>query len=266
MTAEDMGTPRAIVLRAAGINCDRETQAACDKAGFRADVVHVNRLAEDRRLLGTYHLLVIPGGFSYGDDLGAGRVLGNELRARLLPELRAFVADGRLALGICNGFQIMVRAGLLPDPFNDDPTQLTLANNDSGRFEDRWIRLKVSSTKSEFLKEEQVLELPVAHGEGKFLPRDPELLRRWDQGGQLVLRYVDAGGREASYPANPNGSVAGVAGMCDPTGRVLGLMPHPERFQDSVNHPQWTRRGSDLRPDGLKFFRNAADYVVKRLI
>ncbi len=261
-----MNQPRAVILRAAGINCDGETRTACETAGFQAQVVHVNRLVEQPSLLGACHLLAIPGGFSYGDDLGAGRVLGNELRARLLPELRAFVRDGRLVLGICNGFQILVRAGLLPDPFGDDLAQLTLAGNDSGRFEDRWIRLKVCSTKSEFLKLEEVIELPVAHGEGKFLPRDEGLLRRWEEGGQLVLRYVDGGGGEAAYPANPNGSVAGVAGMCDPTGRVLGLMPHPERFQDPLNHPQWTRRAPDAPADGIQFFRNAADYVRRKLV
>jgi phosphoribosylformylglycinamidine synthase subunit PurQ / glutaminase len=261
-----MSEPRAIVLRAAGINCDQESRAACEKAGFRTDVLHVNRLAENRGLLREFQFLVIPGGFSYGDDLGAGRVLGNELRAKLLPELRDFVKAGKLILGICNGFQIMVKAGLLPDPFDDaSPTRVTLANNDSGKFEDRWIRLKVSSLKSEFLKKEEVIELPIAHGEGKFLPVDAAELRRWEERGQLVLKYVDADGREAGYPSNPNGSTASVAGFCDPSGRVLGLMPHPERFQDRVNHPRWTRRDADVAADGMKLFRNAWEYVKRTL-
>ncbi len=258
--------PKAVILRAAGINCELETQVACRKAGFEADILHVNRFIELPKRVHEYHLFILPGGFSYGDDLGAGRVLGNELKQKLMPELRKFVRDGKLVLGICNGFQIMVKAGLLPDPFDDDSSQLTLANNDSGRYEDRWIRLKISSTKSEFIKVEEVIELPVAHGEGKFLPRDEQVLRRWEQGGQLVLRYVGPDGRPAGYPWNPNGATAHVAGMCDPTGRVLGLMPHPERFQDAVNHPQWTRRGSDIQPDGLKFFRNAAEYVKRKLL
>jgi phosphoribosylformylglycinamidine synthase len=261
-----MTVPRAVVLRAAGINCDQESRAACEKVGFHADIVHVNRLVEKKDLFQQYHFMIVPGGFSYGDDLGAGKVLAHELKTKLLPEFRRFVQDGKLILGICNGFQILVKAGLLPDPLDDASSQLTLANNDSGRFVDRWIRLKVSSTKSEFLKVEEVIELPIAHGEGKFLPRDSELLRRWEQGGQLVLKYVDPEGREAGHPWNPNGSVANVAGMCDPTGRVLGLMPHPERFQDAVNHPQWTRRGKDLQPDGLKFFLNAREYVKRNLL
>jgi phosphoribosylformylglycinamidine synthase len=258
-------TPRAIVLRAAGINCDQESRAACEKVGFAAEVVHVNRVLEKKDLLKSYHFMIVPGGFSFGDDLGAGKVLANELKAKLMPELRQFVQDGKLVMGICNGFQILVKAGILPDPLDGSPKNLTLANNDSGKFEDRWISLKVSSTKSEFLKVEEVIELPIAHGEGKFLPSDAQSLKRWEQGRQLVLKYVDAEGREAGYPWNPNGSVANVAGICDPTGRVLGLMPHPERFQDAVNHPQWTRRGRNVQPDGLKFFRNAIEYVKRNL-
>ena len=257
-------TPRAIVLRAAGINCDQESRSACEKVGFAAEVVHVNRILERKGLLKDYHFLIVPGGFSFGDDLGAGKVLANELKAKLMPELREFVRDGKLVMGICNGFQILVKAGILPDPMDGSSSRLTLANNDSGRFEDRWIRLKVSSTKSEFLKMEEVIELPIAHGEGKFLPSDAQSLARWEQGGQLVLKYVDPEGREAGYPWNPNGSAKSVAGICDPTGRVLGLMPHPERFQDAVNHPQWTRR-KDVQPDGLKFFRNACEYVKREL-
>jgi len=258
-----MSDPRAVVLRAAGINCDQESRSACEKVGFLTDVLHVNRFIERPELLKDYQFLIVPGGFSYGDDLGAGKVLANELKTKLMPHFREFVKAGKLVLGICNGFQILVKAGLLPDPFDSDSSQLTLANNDSGKFEDRWIHLKVSSTKSEFLKMEEVIELPIAHGEGKFLPRDTDAMRRWEQGGQLVLRYVDPEGRDAGYPWNPNGSAGAVAGICDPTGRVLGLMPLPERFQDAVNHPQWTRR--NVKPDGLKFFQNAREYVKRNL-
>jgi phosphoribosylformylglycinamidine synthase I len=260
-----MSVPKAIILRAAGINCELETQVACRKAGFEADILHVNRFIEHPERVHDYHLFILPGGFSYGDDLGAGRVLGNELRQKLMPDLRKFIRDGKLVLGICNGFQILVKAGLLPDPFDDDSSQLTLANNDSGRYEDRWIRLKISSTKSEFIKVEEVIELPVAHGEGKFLPRDEQVLRRWEQGGQLVLRYVGPDDRPAGYPWNPNGAVAHVAGMCDPTGRVLGLMPHPERFQDATNHPRWTREKVAEPTDGMLIIQNAVNYVKTEL-
>src|SRR6185436_12449535 len=240
--------PRAIVLKAAGINCDQESKAACEKVGFQADVVHVNRLVEKKKLVHEYQFLIVPGGFSFGDDLGAGKVLANELQTKLVPEFREFT-----------------KAGLLPEPMNGSTAQATLGNNDSGKFEARWIRLKVCSVKSEFLKKEEVIELPIAHGEGKFLPSDAQSMKRWEQGGQLVLKYVDNEGREAGYPWTPNGSTSSVAGICDPTGRVLGLMPHPERFQDATNHPQWTRRGADIRPDGLKFFLNAFEYVKRNL-
>ena len=260
-----MTTPRAIVLRAAGINCDRETHAVCASAGFQVDVLHVNRLIEKPELLHESHFIVVPGGFSYGDDLGAGKVLANELKTKLFPEFRKFVAAGRLVLGICNGFQVLVKSGLLPDAETPEPGTLTITDNDSGRYEDRWVWLKVCSVKSAFLNTEEIIELPIAHGEGKFVARDDSVLRRWEEAGQLVLKYVDREGREAGYPWNPNGSMSGVAGICDPTGRVLGLMPHPERFMDAVNHPRWTRRVRDGEPDGLRFFRNAFDYVKKNL-
>ncbi|HLY73924.1 MAG TPA: phosphoribosylformylglycinamidine synthase subunit PurQ, partial [Planctomycetota bacterium] len=142
-----MVIPRAIVLRAAGINCDQEARAACEKVGFRTDVTHVNRLIENQKLVQEYHFLIVPGGFSFGDDLGAGKVLANELKARLVPEFRDFIKAGKLILGICNGFQVLTKAGLLPEPMNPSSYQATLGNNDSGKFEDRWIRLKVSSLK-----------------------------------------------------------------------------------------------------------------------
>jgi phosphoribosylformylglycinamidine synthase subunit PurQ / glutaminase len=261
-----MSFPRALILRAAGINCEQETKVACEKGGFWADIHHVNRVVERSELLQNYHLLVLPGGFSYGDDLGAGRVFGTELRAKLIGGIREFVGAGKLVLGICNGFQILVRAGLLPDPFAETPPTVSLANNDNGRFEDRWVYLKIRSAKSEFLKGDEVIELPVAHGEGKFVCRDSKVLEGLRKNGQIVLTYVDPAGREAGYPWNPNGSTEGIAGICDPTGRVMGLMPHPERFQDAVNHPQWARRGRDLRPDGLLFFRNACEYVRGNLL
>lgn len=261
-----MAQPRVMVLKTAGTNCDVETQFACQKAGMQADVVHVNRVVEKPALLEQVHFLVLPGGFSYGDDLGAGKVVANELQSRLADPLRRFVEQGKLLLGVCNGFQILVQGGFLPDPLDlSRQGEVTLTWNDSHRFEDRWIVLKISSQKSEFLKEGNLIELPIAHGEGKFLPRDPAVLDRLKKNGQVVLQYVDPGGNESGYPWNPNGSVGSVAGLCDPTGRVLGLMPHPERFCDPLQHPQWTRRGTDRKPDGLPFFENAAAYIKKSL-
>lgn len=245
---------RAVILKGPGTNCDLETKAACEKAGFAADIVLLRRMLDQPSLLKEYQFLVVPGGFSYGDDLGSGVVFANEVRLRLRDRLLEFIDRGGLVLGICNGFQILVRSALLPDPRASEPT-VTLAWNDSGRFEDRWIRMKVVSTRCVFLTESMILELPVAHGEGKFVPRDEQTLALLKD--QIALKYVDPEGREAGYPHNPNGSVANVAGICDPTGRVLGLMPHPERFQDLTNHPEWTRRKDLKEPHGMIFFRNA---------
>lgn len=253
---QSAGPVRVLVLRAAGTNCDRETCEAFAMAGGAPDPVHVNRLMREPELLAGARICAVPGGFTYGDDLGAGKVLANQIRQRLLGPFRDFVRGGGLVLGVCNGFQILVKAGLLPDPFEDEPTA-TLDWNDSNRFEARWVYLKVCSANSEFIKEERVIQLPVAHGEGKFLPRDDEALRRLRIRGQVVLRYCDPGGRPVGYPGNPNGSVDAIAGICDPTGRVLGLMPHPERFTRPTHHPWWTRFPTPPAPDGLRFFTTA---------
>ena len=254
-----MPTPRALVLRAAGTNCDRETQYALEQAGFAADRVHVFRLTENPALLREYQFLVIPGGFSYGDDVATGKILANQMLHRLAEPLNEFLAAGKLALGICNGFQVMIKAGMLPRG-RVEPSianrDATLAWNDSGRFEDRWVHLRADSAKCVFLQAGQVIALPIAHGEGKFVPRDQGVLDNLRQGNQIAFRYVDASGSPGPYPVNPNGSLDDVAGICDPTGRALGLMPHPERFVEITQHPRWTA-GGVLRADGRLFFANA---------
>jgi len=255
--------PKALVLRAAGTNCDRETQYALELAGFEAERVHVFRLMEDPAPLKDARFLVIPGGFSYGDDVAAGKILANQMLHRLSGPLNDFLADGKLVLGICNGFQVMVKSGLLPWGRVETQTahrDATLAWNDSGKFEARWVRVRVDSDKCVFLPPGEVLTMPIAHAEGKFVPRDDELLARLRESGQVVLRYVDADGGAGEYPVNPNGSVDHIAGICDPTGRVMGLMPHPERFVDATQHPQWTRRPI-ARPDGCTLFDRAMEFV-----
>ena len=254
-----MPTPKAIVLRAAGTNCDRETQFALEQAGFLAQRVHVYRLMETPAILREFQFLVIPGGFSYGDDVSAGKILANQMLHRLAEPLNEFLAAEKLALGICNGFQVMIKAGLLPwarvDPA-DAHRNATLAWNDSGRFEDRWVYLRADSSKCVFLPAGRVITLPIAHGEGKFIPRDPAVLDTLRRNDQIAFRYVDASGSPGAYPANPNGSIDDVAGICDPTGRVLGLMPHPERFIEITHHPRWTGGGIEVA-DGRLFFANA---------
>lgn len=252
-------TPRVIVLRAPGTNCDEETAAAWELAGARAETWHVGRLLEDPQALEQFQILTIPGGFSYGDDLGAGRIMATRLVHALGDALRRFHDLGGLIAGICNGFQVLVRCGLLPG--GSVPGPATLAHNDSGRFEARWIRLVPRPGLSPFVTFEGPIELPVAHGEGKFLTADPRATEALDAAGQIVLKYADAEDRPTmNYPANPNGSLLAAAGVCDPTGRIFGLMPHPERFVVGIHHPRWTRLGNNasiIEGQGLRIFRSA---------
>ncbi len=263
-----MAQPRILILRAPGANCDLETEYALACAGGRAERWHVNRLLETPRQLADYQILCIPGGFSYGDDVAAGRILGNQLRHHLADCLQEFKAAGKLILGICNGFQILLKSGVLLPLAEDFTGPATLAWNASGKFEDRWVPLVVSSSKSVFFAGIESMYLPVAHAEGKFVPRDEAQLRSLEAGGQIVLRYgtsAKANGPlpmspTVAYPDNPNGSLADVAGICDETGRVCGLMPHPERHIDPTQHPRWTRGPLPETGDGLRVFENAVGY------
>jgi phosphoribosylformylglycinamidine synthase len=254
-----MPQPRVLILRAPGANCDGETQFAFERAGGLAERIHVNRLREDSALLHQFQVLVVPGGFTYGDDVGAGKILANQLAHFLVEELRRFRDADKLILGICNGFQVLLKAGLLLQPDDDGPLA-TLAHNTSGRFEDRWIYLQARAQRCPFLKGIERMHLPVAHGEGNFRCREAWILQGLEQSGQVVLRYVNEQGQKGGHPVNPNGSQEDVAGICDPTGRVLGLMPHPERHVLPTQHPRWTRNGLAAEGDGLKLFRNAVEY------
>jgi phosphoribosylformylglycinamidine synthase len=254
-----MATPRVLILRAPGANCDEEAQFAFTQAGAFAERVHINRLREEPALLHRYQILVVPGGFTYGDDVAAGKILANQLTHFLGETLRRFRDAEKLILGICNGFQALLKAGLIIPPDEDGPLA-TLTNNTSGKFEDRWIYLQAKPEKCLFLKGCDRLHLPVAHGEGRLIVREPWILQGLDQAGQVVLRFVDAEGNPGEYPVNPNGSEDGVAGLCDASGRVLGLMPHPERHVLPTQHPRWTREGLAEEGDGLRLFRNAVEY------
>jgi phosphoribosylformylglycinamidine synthase len=266
-----MSPPRVLILRAPGTNCDEETEAAWQRAGAAAETWHINRLLEAPEALGGFQVLTIPGGFSYGDDLGAGRILATRLGSFLGDALWQFHARGGLILGICNGFQVLVKAGLLPGGANPSGSlgtprvTATLTHNASGRFEARWVRLAPTSGRSPFVTGVDPIELPVAHGEGRFLLADPTALAALESTGQVVLRYIDDVGRPTqSYPENPNGSPGAVAGICDPTGRIFGLMPHPERYVDLLQHPRWTRRGPSVDStagDGLQIFRSAVAFL-----
>ncbi|MBL7134934.1 MAG: phosphoribosylformylglycinamidine synthase I [Phycisphaerae bacterium] len=254
-----MAKPKALVLRSAGTNCDRETAFALTQAGFETERVHVFRLIEDPARLDEYQFMVIAGGFSYGDDVAAGKILANQMLHRLADALKAFLAAEKLVLGICNGFQVMIKAGILPwgkVASGEAHRDATLAWNDCGKFEDRWVHLRADSDKCIFLPKGEIIALPIAHGEGKFATRDETVLEAIRDADQVAVRYVDAEGNPGEFPINPNGSADDIAGICDPTGRAMGLMPHPERFVDITHHPQWTR-GGVKRADGRLFFDNA---------
>jgi phosphoribosylformylglycinamidine synthase len=257
-----MSAVKVLVLRSAGTNCDGETIDAFQGAGATTHLVHLARAFERPELLHEHDILAVPGGFTYGDDIAAGAIYATQLRARMFDEISRFVADGKLVIGICNGFQILVKAGLLPA--FDGPGErgdMTLAWNDSARFEDRWVKLRVDSSLSPFAEKGDVIACPVAHAEGKVVLRDDSVLDRLREGNQVVFTYVDDDGNETGYPVNPNGSVANIAGICDPTGRVLGLMPHPERNTRRTHHPRWTR-GEDDGGAGRRIFERAVAYAT----
>lgn len=260
---------RALVLRSAGTNCDGETVRAFELAGAHVDLVHLNALARDPAPLADYGIVSIPGGFSYGDYVAAGRVFGVELRRSLLQPLQRFVEDGGLVIGICNGFQILVELGLLQDPRPTGERTIALTDNASNRFECRWVTLRAEPCACPWLEAGTLMPCPVAHAEGRFVVADETVLVELEERGQVALRYVDpaapgrGGERELlPYPLNPNGSVANIAGVCDPTGRILGLMPHPERNLHPWNHPRWTRLGRRPEGEGLGFYRRMVEVAA----
>jgi phosphoribosylformylglycinamidine synthase I len=249
---------KTLILRAPGTNCDVEAAFAFEQAGAQVDLVHVDELIRRQKSLSNYQIMVIPGGFTYGDDISAGRILANELRLKLRDEIQKFVDDGRLILGICNGFQVLVKAGMLPKSGGENSQSLTLTGNDSGRFECRWVYLRTNKTSPcIFTRGIDLMYLPVAHGGGKVViaPGAVEELN-------VALYYADeTGGIQAGYPYNPNGSVNNIAGICDATGRIFALMPHPERFIRWTQHPRWTREPRRDYGDGFRVFLNAVEWA-----
>lgn len=262
-----MPTASVLILRAAGINCDEETAHAFRLAGAaRVDPVHINAFIRGRRSLSEYDVLVLSGGFSYGDDISGGKVLANELQCRLMDDVETFMGDGKLILGICNGFQVLVKMGLLPGTKPGGRQQeATVFYNDSGKFECRWVYLRRNpESPCVFTRNmPETIYIPVANGEGKVMLASRGVQERLSSGGHVALRYANppwVDGGEAGYPWSPNGSVEAIAGICDRTGRVFGLMPHPERYTHPTHHPRWTREGR-REPDGLHIFRNAVEYA-----
>ncbi len=257
--------PRTLIVRAAGTNCDNETDHAFRLAGAETKRIHVNRLTEKPELLDEFGILVFPGGFTYGDDVAAGKILANELTTRIAEPLHRFVERGSLVLGICNGFQVLIKTGLLPG-WGETERQMTLTDNLNGKFVDAWYWLQPVSKKCVFTRGmTEPIYLPIAHAEGRFVGRDSAALDRLEENDQVVFRYTNPPGVEGPLAdgANPNGADRDIAGICDPTGRVMGLMPHPERHIFTTQHPRWTRGDAKAEGDGMQFFRNAVEAAVE---
>jgi len=271
---------KALILTGFGINCEEEFAAAYHLAGAAPTIVHLNQVLHGHVSIHDFDILNFPGGFSFGDDLGSGVVLANKLRYRqtptgrtLLDDIKQFIADGKFVLGICNGFQVLVKLGLLPNLGGAVTPEVTLTHNASGRYEDRWVRLRVNpESNTPFLKGMDTLEVPVRHGEGRLVIPDAATREALVAQHLNCLTYTDfAGGPTDVYPQNPNGADLNCAGLTDPTGQVFGLMPHPEAFLSLYNHPEWTRR-KRLNPtlseegDGLRIFRNIVEHVEQALV
>jgi phosphoribosylformylglycinamidine synthase subunit PurQ / glutaminase len=268
--------PKSLILVGNGINCEYETAHAHKLVGFEPNFIHINTLIENPTKIMGYTFITLPGGFLDGDDLGSAKAQAVRWKYQKISKsgktfidaLISFVQGGNIILGICNGFQLLVKTGLLPGLGSDYSSQkVTLTFNDAGRFEDRWVYLK-SNTFSHciFIKDIHTIYLPVRHGEGKLVVDTKKTLEKMKQDGHIVMQYADdLGNITSQYPLNPNGSIESIAGLCDSTGRIFGLMPHPEAFVHRIQHPRWTREALPDEGDGLTIFKNAFKYVTENL-
>lgn len=277
-----MRKPKIAIITGYGINSDNELAQSFRMAGGEPTRVHINDLIARKPALSEFDIIAVPGGFSFGDHIASGRVFANKLKHSLADDLRKAVDRKIPMIGICNGFQVLVKLGILPggepaaetkaassatgasDGFEQNAT---LTYNDSGRFEDRWCHLAGdAASKCIWTKGIERIYLPIRHGEGKFIPRDAETLAAFKRNGQICLRYSTPNGgtpglTQPAYPMNPNGSVDHIAGVCSPDGLLFGLMPHPEAHMLATNHPQWQKLGLKGEGEGIRIFRNAVDYV-----
>jgi len=289
-----MSKPKVLVLRTAGTNCDLETSFAFELSGAKVELAHVNKLIDNEVKLDHYEILAIPGGFSYGDDIASGKILANEIKYKLGEKLYKFASSGKPVIGICNGFQVLVKMGILPklnlvldDDLKKDPSlgfkqSVTLTYNDSDKFESRWIYLKIDQNakikiQNFWLKGlPEIIPLPVAHGEGKFVAKDSKVLAEIEKNSQVAFRYSDKNGALAAYPLNPNGAINNIAGIFNDKGNILGLMPHPERYifkwqhpnRESVQIAKCKMQNKDKKETadsecgwGLQIFKNAVEQV-----
>ena len=250
--------PKVCILKSDGTNCDVELAYAFDKFGAKSQFVHVNQLRNKSKKLKDFQVLALPGGFSYGDDIASGKVLAIELLSFLKEELQNFVDKKGIVIGICNGFQTLIRTGLLP--FDHlGKMEATLTNNSSGHFECRWVKMKLQKGKFPWIKKEEIIDIAVNHGEGKFFAPD-QVIRKIKDENLVFARYVNEKGEPTQlYPQNPNNAQNAIAGISNVTGRIIGLMPHPEKFVDITQHPNWRRQSASWRiskPHGAIIFEN----------
>lgn len=267
---------RSLVVTGFGINCEEEMAAAYQLASAEADIVHLNDVFRGRVLIHDYDILNFPGGFSFGDDLGSAKVLANKFKYKkmasgcsLIDELKNFLDDKKYIIGVCNGFQALVKMGLLPNTGGSFEQEATLTHNESGKFEDRWVTCRVNpDSRSPFLAGIDLIDLPVRHGEGRLLISSDEVRKSIVENGLNCLDYVDKNGQStADYPFNPNGSQINCAGLTDPSRQVFGLMPHPEAHLSFYNHPNWGSKKrqnptAQEKGEGLKIFENIVNYIA----
>lgn len=255
---------KSLILTGFGINCEEEMKEAYKKAGAEANIHHINELFTSKVSLHDFDILNFPGGFSFGDDLGSGKVLANKFKfknttgqAKLINELKIFLKNGKFILGICNGFQALVKMGLLPDISGETEQEVTLTKNNSNKFEDRWCTININQkTNSPFLKDIKTIDLPVRHGEGKLIIKNQDIRQAIIQNNLCAITYSSD-----RYPENPNGSELDCAALTDKSGQILGMMPHPEAFISAQNHPDWDCSSINKEGLGLLIFKNISNYI-----
>lgn len=257
--------PKCLVLAGFGLNSEAELAHAFTLAGADASIVHFSDISSGKVRMGDFHIFAIPGGWSFADELGAGRVLANKLRSTFRRQFEEFVSSGKPVIGICNGFQVLVKLGALPNTGLEFRQDSTLTQNASGRFEDRWVYLAPQKSVCKYLEGVQFIHCPVRHGEGRLVAKDSAALAQMEKKGLVVLKYADEkGNSEVGYPQNPNGSPRNISGICDPTGKIFALMPHPECSVRAVTYPRFTS-GISYEKNSLRFFQNivkaAAEYL-----
>jgi phosphoribosylformylglycinamidine synthase subunit PurQ / glutaminase len=266
-----MPKPHALILTGYGINCEEETAYAFEKAGAVSSIIHINEIIDSPRTLLDYQIFAFPGGFAYGDDTGAGKAMANKIKINLSEEFSAFIEKDTLILGICNGFQVIANLGILPAIDGIlNKSEISLEYNKTFRYECRWVDLNIADSPSVFTKGITGMRVPVAHGEGNFFAQD-EILNKIEKNSLVTMRYAKPDGSLAGgeFPYNPNGSINDIAAICDKSGRIMGMMPHPERNITFTQRNDWTylkekaKREGDPLPEeseGLAIFRNAVKY------